>query len=545
MTNKDEEMKAYLQALYSSAFGSPALGELNELGGEQHATQKSPGTPATEQHASDKAADAPITIFASAPGRVELAGNHTDHQGGCTIAAALTVRAYALAVSNGSDTIRASMEKFGDVSFKIDSLEPREDERGTSLSLIRGMAAAYAQSGKELRGFNMVTCSDIPVGQGISSSAAFEVLVGAVIHALCDFNAFTADTAAASASEEPQSAQTALVSASEEPQPIRALASDTLMSLALEAVNVERTYFGKPCGAQDQLASAFGGVSLMNFAEETPHVQPIDIDLSATGYAAFLVDSQADHSAFTDEYAGIPLNMLAIARYFGAQKLEEISYGEFLEQLPQVREKCGDKAALAALHYFAETQRVKEQALALQNNDFSTFLEGVRLSGASSAQYLQNVSPQLDGTGVSQPAMVILALCTHLLDGAGLFDIISLEDETEMASSDHGSAAESSDLKETNDELAPPVATESLVAEGRQSGANRSLSGTGRRPSGADRRLSGAYRIHGGGFGGSILVFVPEEVATGFQTSVDALLGYDACMPISVDAAGVKVERLS
>lgn len=383
-------------------------------------------------------------VFASAPGRVELAGNHTDHQGGRTISAAIDRRVFALAAPNETDEIHVYMEGFGKGTISLSCLEPREEEKETSIALVRGMAAAFAQEGKPLGGFNLVTHSDIPVGRGLSSSAAFEVLVGATIRALFD----------------PSTPQT----------------PSALTTLAFEGVSTEQNYFGKPCGAQDQLASAFGGIVAIDFANDTPKISRIDFDIRTHSYSICLIDSNTDHSAYTSEYAAIPADMFAVAQHFNRTRLEDVDFHDFLKQMPIIREKLGDRLTLRALHYFEETGRVLAQQKALTQGDFEHFLELVSLSGSSSAQFLQNVSPRSDIEGTEQSAMIILALCAHLL--------------------------ESSTPK-------------------------------------------GAYRIHGGGFGGSVLAIVPNQNLETFTASISKYLGYEACLSVEVGGPGVQAEWLT
>lgn len=378
--------------------------------------------------------------FASAPGRVELAGNHTDHQGGRTISTAIDRRMFALAAPNGEDVIRVSMEGFGEAAIDVGDLEPRAEERGSSAALVRGMAAAYVRAGGELRGFDAVTCSDIPAGCGVSSSAAFEMLTGLLIRALCDPEGL---------------------------DPRR-----SLVRLALDGSWAEDVHFGKPTGAQDQLASAFGGIVALDFAGAEPHVSPVAFDVRASGHALFLVDSRCDHSRYTDEFVAVPADMFAVAKRFGRERLEDVPCEAFLEDLAGVRAELGDRAALRALHYFEETRRVAAQRRALEEGDFPAFLALVRQSGMSSAQFLQNVSPRADASGAEQPAMVALALCAHLLGERG------------------------------------------------------------------------AYRIHGGGFGGSVLAFVPDAEAEAFRARMDALLGFEACLPVAVGAPGACARRI-
>ena len=378
--------------------------------------------------------------FASAPGRVELAGNHTDHQGGRTISTAIDRRMFALAAPNGEDVIRVSMEGFGEAAIDVGDLEPRAEERGSSAALVRGMAAAYARAGGALRGFDAVTCSDIPAGCGVSSSAAFEMLTGLLIRALCDPEGL---------------------------DPRR-----SLVRLALDGSWAEDVHFGKPTGAQDQLASAFGGIVALDFAGAEPRVSPVAFDVRASGHALFLVDSRCDHSRYTDEFVAVPADMFAVAKRFGRERLEDVPCEAFLEDLAGVRAELGDRAALRALHYFEETRRVAAQRRALEKGDFPAFLALVRQSGMSSAQFLQNVSPRADASGAEQPAMVVLALCAHLLGERG------------------------------------------------------------------------AYRIHGGGFGGSVLAFVPDAKAEAFRAQMDALLGFEACLPVAIGAPGACARRI-
>lgn len=378
--------------------------------------------------------------FASAPGRVELAGNHTDHQGGRTISTTIDRRMFALAAPNGEDVIRVSMEGFGEAAIDVGDLEPRAEERGSSAALVRGMAAAYVRAGGELRSFDAVTCSDIPAGCGVSSSAAFEMLTGLLIRALCDPEGL---------------------------DPRR-----SLVRLALDGSWAEDVHFGKPTGAQDQLASAFGGIVALDFAGAEPRVSPVAFDVRASGHALFLVDSRCDHSRYTDEFVAVPADMFAVAKRFGRERLEDVPCEAFLEDLTGVRTELGDRAALRALHYFEETRRVAAQRRALEEGDFPAFLALVRQSGMSSAQFLQNVSPRADASGAEQPAMVVLALCAHLLGERG------------------------------------------------------------------------AYRIHGGGFGGSVLAFVPNAETEAFRARMDALLGFEACLPVAVGAPGACARRI-
>lgn len=381
-------------------------------------------------------------VFASAPGRVELAGNHTDHQGGLVISGAIDLRAWGLAAPNGTDEVRLFMDGFGEASFRLDeagALEPHKGEMGTSLSLARGMVAEFAKAGGTPCGFDMVTCSEIPAGCGVSSSAAFEMLIGCTLRELFGEGACWQDP----------------------------------VEMALAGMRAERAFFGKPCGAQDQIASACGNAVAMDFASNPPRVQRLDFNADACGHALCLIDSRCDHSRYTDEFAAIPREMREVAQHFGCEVLGEVNPSDFLARMDEVRSQLSDRHVLRALHFFAETKRVAHQRTALEAGAFEDFLTQVRLSGASSAQYLQSVSPEADRlVPKGQPAMVILALCAQLLE------------------------------------------------------------------------TRGAWRIHGGGFGGSVLAFVPEDETERFVRSMNACLGYDACRLLHISGEGAWAKKV-
>ncbi|MCI8424190.1 MAG: galactokinase [Adlercreutzia sp.] len=390
----------------------------------------------------------PFFVLASAPGRMEVAGNHVDHQGGRVISAAIAERTWGLAAPNGTGRIRAVMEGFGVDEIDLDEAGwdvPRKVERQEPGALVRGMAAAFAAGGGQLRGFDLVTCSDVPPGCGLSSSAAFEVMVGACLEGLFGGAAVAPDGF---------------------------LRLDPV-ALALAGVDAEQRFFGKPCGAQDQLASACGGAVLLDFAEAVPTVTPIEFDAARAGFAAVLVDSRQDHSLHNDEFAAIPADMRMVANALGASRLGDIEVDALLSRIGELRAELGDRRVMRALHYFDEVDRVNRQAAALAAGDFGLFLRCVRLSGASSAQFLQNVSLRDPGSETRQPAMVIQSLAAHLLGERG------------------------------------------------------------------------AWRIHGGGFGGSVLAFVPADEAAAFTEAMDGLLGYEACRQVEVGGAGVRARRLS
>ena len=323
-------------------------------------------------------------LVVNAPGRSEIAGNHTDHEGGHVIAGALDVSIVGIAVENGTDTIRVVDADFP--LFELDlasGLEAREDEHVTGISLARGMAACLAETGRTPRGFDLAKIGNIPAGGGLSSSAAVEALYGRVMEAFWE---------------------------GPEISPVQ---------LAQMSQRAENEYFGKPCGLMDQLAVCLGGLAFMDFENPEPRAQKLDFDFDAHGFGLVLVDVGCDHAPFTDDYAAVPVEMQAVAREFGHARLCEVDPVEFNEKLPQVREKLGDRALVRAIHYWYENDLVDRRWDSLNAGDVATFLKLTRESGASSGMFLQNVS-----TGGSfQPAMAALGMAEHILDGCGAIRI--------------------------------------------------------------------------------------------------------------------------
>lgn len=319
-------------------------------------------------------------VRAFAPGRVELAGNHTDHQHGCVMAGAVALGVSAEAHENGTDVVHATSAGYRPFSIDVRNLQPRETDLGTPAALLRGVLDAVAQRGIRVRGFDVAFESTVPVGSGLSSSAAFELACACVANALFADGRFDA------------------------------------VELAKMGMYAERAHFGKPCGLMDQLASACGGIVEVDFADpDNPLVRPVEFDLSASGFTLCLVDSYCDHSQFPEAFAAVPRDMQAVARLFGEEALRHVSEDAFIADLTAVRAHLGDLAALRALHFFAETRSVKRRAQALRESDMTTFLRLTNESGVSSAEYLQNVSVP----GVQQPAVVTLAIVRRALAGTG------------------------------------------------------------------------------------------------------------------------------
>ena len=313
----------------------------------------------------------------SAPGRTEIGGNHTDHQLGRVLAGAVSLETVAAVAVNGENVIRVLSEGYPLCEIALDDLAIRPEEFGTTAALIRGVAA-----GTGLRkGFDAYICSTVLPGSGLSSSAAFEVLLGTIASQLSG-------------------------------------AGLNAVEIAQLGQKVENEYFGKPCGLMDQMASSVGGIITIDFADPAkPVIEHLELDLAALGYALCIIDSGADHADLTDEYAAIPREMKAVAAVFGKSVLREVDEDAFFARLGEVRAAAGDRAALRAMHFFADNRRVAEQVAALRSGDFDAFLRLVNESGRSSWLYLQNVVPT--GATVHQELAAALALAAKLLNGRG------------------------------------------------------------------------------------------------------------------------------
>ena len=326
---------------------------------------------------------APETLF-SAPGRTEIGGNHTDHQRGRVLAAGVDLDILAAAAVNHTGVVRFQSEGYPMITVDLRELEPKEEERNTSAALIRGVAARMARLGCPLGdwGLDAALVSSVPGGSGLSSSAAFEVLVGTMVdHLLWD-------------------------------------GKRSPVEIAQIGQYAENVYFGKPCGLMDQTASSVGGVVAIDFADTArPVVEAIALDLAAGGYALCILDSGADHADLTSEYASITQELAAVCGCFGKKVLREVPEEDFLANLPKVRAAAGDRGTLRALHVYGENRRAAQEAQALREGDIPRFLHLVRESGRSSALYLQNVVPT--GQREKQELLLTIALAERLLEGEG------------------------------------------------------------------------------------------------------------------------------
>jgi len=319
----------------------------------------------------------------SVPGRIELGGNHTDHNRGRVLAAAIDRDILAAAAANGTRKVVLHSEGFTQpFTVDLDRLEPQAGEKGSTAALVRGVAARLAEQGYTTGGFNACLTSSIPVGSGLSSSAAVEVLVGFVFSCLFNEGRITAGV------------------------------------LAEAGRHAENTYFGKPCGLMDQTACATGGILAIDFEDpDRPRVDRIDFDFPGQGYGLLVVRTGGSHVDLTADYAAVPGEMKAAARVLGAETLRQVSDEAFLAAIPRIREQAGDRAVLRGLHFLGENARVREQAAALATGNFPRFLELVNASGDSSAKWLQNIySP---GRVNEQGVTLALALAGRYIESAG------------------------------------------------------------------------------------------------------------------------------
>lgn len=326
-------------------------------------------------------ADARV-LAVHAPGRSEISGNHTDHEGGHVIAGALDVSVDGIAVANGTQTVRVADDGYPTFTVELDSLDVREDELGTSQSLVRGMAHEIAAHGGTPAGFDFAFVCTVPSGGGLSSSAAVEAAYGRAMEALWG---------------------------APEVDPV---------TLAQMSQRTENNYYGKPCGLMDQAAVCLGGLSFMDFENARPATEKLALSFEDHGYSLVLVKVGSDHADLTDEYAATPAEMQAIAAELGHTRLCEVDQADFDAAVPALREKFGDRAMLRAIHYWHENDLVDKRWAALNDGDIEAFLAYTRASGASSAMFLQNVSAS--GVDVrEQHAMIALGLAEHVLRGRG------------------------------------------------------------------------------------------------------------------------------
>lgn len=374
----------------------------------------------------------PSAVYAS-PGRVELCGNHTDHQGGRVLAAAIDRAVRIYAGRTDANEIFVHSEGFSPCAVRLTELTPKQTERNTTTALIRGICAGLQAMGITPVGAELLVTSDVPVGSGLSSSAAFSVAIAKCL----------SDLAGA------------------------ALAKEELAKLAQFA---ENRYFQKPCGGLDQYASALGGAVYLDFsAFGAPKAEALSLEFLGKTHTLCIVQVGAGHADLTEEYAEIVSELKDVAAFFGKERLIEVGEDRLNEAIPSLRRQYGDRAVLRAMHIFAENRRVDAAKEAIQNQDVAALKATLRDSGRSSSILLQNIVPS--GAKREQSAALALAMAERILSGKG------------------------------------------------------------------------AVRIHGGGFGGTILCLVPKESLSAFQQRMESAFGSDSVLSVSVDASGVRKEK--
>ena len=324
--------------------------------------------------------DKPAFLF-SAPGRTELCGNHTDHQGGVVLAAAINLETVAAVRPREDGKVRLLSEGYPMCELSLDVLEPQEAERGSTKGLIRGVASGFSARGVPPVGFDACVCSNVLTGSGLSSSAAFEVLLGTVQNHLTG-------------------------------------AGLPALEIARIGQLAENRFFGKPSGLLDQAASASGGVVFLDFVpgQET-RSERIAMNFEDYGYSLVVIDSGADHADLTADYAAIPAELAEVSAFFGKKVLREVNEEDFYARLPEVRAAAGDRAVLRAMHVYDENRRVLLAKAALKSGDLNGFFRQLHSSGRSSQLLLQNIIPA--GATKRQALSYALACAERLLDGEG------------------------------------------------------------------------------------------------------------------------------
>lgn len=322
----------------------------------------------------------------SAPGRTEIGGNHTDHNHGCVLAGSVNLDVIAVAAPTSEAAIHVKSAGYNMDVIDLSDLNVNKAQRNRSASLIRGVADRFCQLGYAVSGFRAYTTSNVLKGSGLSSSAAFEVLIGTILNHL--FNSGIVDP----------------------------------VEIAKISQYAENVHFGKPCGLMDQMASSVGGIISIDFENTSePIIKAVDFDFAKSGHRLCIVDVGGDHANLTHEYAAITTEMKQISGELGVSFLRETNYETLLAAIPSIRAKYGDRAVLRALHFFGDNHRVGQQVAALEKGDFETFKQLVIKSGHSSFEYLQNIYS--NSAIVHQEISLALALAQRVLDGKGAWRV--------------------------------------------------------------------------------------------------------------------------
>lgn len=374
--------------------------------------------------------DAEELALFSAPGRTEIGGNHTDHQHGCIIAGSVNLDVIAAVSLNNENIVRIKSKGYPMDEVSLDDLEIHKEEYDKAISLIRGVLKKISSMGYEIKGFNAYTESNVMKGSGLSSSAAFEVLVGTIVNNLC---------------------------ANNEISPVE---------IAKIGQFAENVYYNKPSGLLDQMASSVGAVVAVDFKDnDAPVVRKVDFNLSDYDHSLCIIDSGADHADLTHEYAAVTEEMRLVSEFFGKKFLREVSKSDFMANLKDIRKTVNnDRAILRAIHYFNDSDRAVAETEAVENGDFAEFCKLNRESGRSSFMYLQNV--YASSMPKSQAVSLTLALCDEILGDKG------------------------------------------------------------------------SFRVHGGGFAGTVQAFVPNDMVDEFKSKIEAVLGEGMCHILSIRPVG-------
>ena len=376
----------------------------------------------------DKNEEREVSLF-SAPGRSEVCGNHTDHNHGRVLAAGISLDAIAVASPNDTGVVSIKSKGYPMDVISCDELEVDEKNFGKSSELIRGILSRFKQLGYNIGGFDATTASKVLSGSGLSSSAAFEVLVCTILNHL--YNDGKIDP----------------------------------VEIAQISQYAENVYFGKPCGLLDQMACSVGGFVTIDFNDPSkPIIKKVDFDFASCGHSLCIVDTKGDHSDLTDEYAAVRAEMEAVAAFFGKKVLRELDKQTVFENAADIRAAVSDRAVLRAIHFFNDDERVVKEVEALENGDFGQFKKLTIESGRSSYMYNQNV--YACSAPLSQPLSLALAVSEELLKGKG------------------------------------------------------------------------AWRVHGGGFAGTIQAFVPNEMLDEYKNTMNSIFGDDACYVLSIRPMG-------
>ncbi len=404
------------------------LNRLAVVYGDEAAAQQSRYSALFDAYESDFGAGADVRFFSS-PGRTEVGGNHTDHNNGKVLAAAVNLDAVAAVEATDDGIIRVNSQGYEPLVIDTACLDVIDSEAGTSAALIRGVCARFKELGYNIGGFNATMASLVLSGSGLSSSAAYEVLIGTILNYIYNDGKISA------------------------------------VEIAQISQYAENVFFKKPCGLMDQTACSVGGFVKIDFEDTSkPVIEKVDFDIAKHGYNLCIIDTGGDHADLTDDYAAIRLEMNSVAEFFGKPVLRQVAESDVMANIGEIRVKTGDRAVERAIHFYNENKRVERLAAALSEGDFESFKDTIIESGKSSYMYNQNCFTLTNPK--EQPVALALCVAEELLKGKG------------------------------------------------------------------------AYRVHGGGFAGTIQAFVPVEITDEFVDTMSKILGENSCYILKVRSHG-------